>query len=153
MSYGYRVQLNEVLNELIGRREPFTAKEVTDAIHEMFEESGGYHDPVGVKRIQTDLMRTFEKGDMPGYCITVHPFVDEDGYCFMGLGFEPFNPMDPLDIILEPEEGEGEDVKCNLHLHLKRMLDRLAEKADCSEEDLVRSILIRGIQLIYDEMD
>lgn len=155
MSYGYRTEFQEILNELLNQRQTFGATEVVAAIKFMHEESGQYHDPVEIKKIKSELMSLFEKGQMPGYCVRPLPYVDDNGVGWE-LKFEPFNPMDPLDLILPPENEEGDAkciASCHLHLEFAELVQKLAERADCTEDTMIRSILIRGLQLIYDEMD
>lgn len=156
MSYGHGIALQEILNEFISLRESFDAQEITEAIQIIHEESGQYHDPIEIKKIKTELLALFEKGEMPGYCMRPEPFIDDDGELYWSLRFEPFNPMDPLDLILPPELEENDTkfvASCHIHAGFASLIRKLAKKADCDEDTLIRSVLIRGLQLIYDEMD
>lgn len=155
MSYGHRTAMQEILNEFVGMRQSFDAREVTDAIQIIHEESGQYYDPIEIKKIKAELLAMFEKGAMPGYCMKSEPYANETGV-YWSLRFEPSNPMDPLDLILPPELEEGDDeyiASCHIHVEFVDIIRKLSVKADCSEDTLIRSVLIRGLQLIYDEMD
>ena len=63
------------------------------------------------------------------------------------------NTADPqtLDLIEKPS-AQGQRVACVIHAHYKSLIKDVAGFADCNQDTLVRSILIKSLNLIKDQL-
>lgn len=122
---------------------------IKSLVEKMLEDEGGYYDPVVEKDLKAYLVALFEAGSIPGYCVTVRPAVDEEGPK-MVLEFAPENPYSTLDLILKPDKGQL--IRCKLHTQYKDLLKFICAKSGCTQEMMVRSILVKALDLINDQL-
>ena len=117
----------------------------------LIEENGIYKDQISDNKLKSAAIEYFEKGNMPGYCITAHPYVDDDGPKFL-IEFTPNNPMsiNSIDILDIPDRFER--VTCKLHPYYKDFLRFLSSESGISQDMLARSVLTRGLSLIIDQL-
>jgi hypothetical protein len=134
---------------LVESGQPFDITDVKTVIETILDDNNTYYDPIEPKKLKSYLMELFEKGYMLGYNLSTRPVVDEDGPKIM-MEFTPENPLGSIDLIIKPEVGKK--VQCTIHPQYKSLLKIICEKADCSQDVMIRSILIRALDLIHDQM-
>lgn len=134
---------------LVETGQPFDINDVKTVVETILEDNNEYYDPIKVAELKSYLLELFEKGYMLGYCLTTRPVVDEDGPQIL-MEFAPENPLGTLDLIIKPESGNK--VQCTIHPEYKTLLKEICEKAECTQDVMIRSILVRALDLIYDQM-
>lgn len=134
---------------LIEAGQPFDVNDVKTVVEAILEDGGKYHDPIDEKDLKSYLIEIFEKGYMMGYCLTTRPIIDEDGPKML-LEFSPENPLGSIDLIIKPEKGDK--IQCTIHPQYKDLLKIVCKKAECTQDVMIRSILIRALDLINDQM-
>lgn len=134
---------------LIEADQTFDVSDIKNVIENILEDNNKYYDPIKDHELKMFLINLFEKGNMPGYCLTTRPVIDETGPRML-LEFTPENPLGSLDLIIKPEKGNT--VQCKLHPQYKTLLKRICVKVKCTQDVMVRSILIRALDLIHDRM-
>jgi hypothetical protein len=134
---------------LVETGQPFDIEDVKTVIETILDDNNKYYDPIELKELKSYLLELFEKGYMLGYCLSTRPIVDAEGPQIV-MEFTPENPLGSIDLILKPEAGNK--VQCVIDPQYKTLLKSICEKADCSQDVMVRSILVRALDLIYDQM-
>lgn len=147
--YPYSSQVQYAVKGLIGTAQPFNVDDIKELVESLLKDSGTYYDPVADIDLKLFLMSMFEQGHMPGYCLTTKPVIDEDGPK-MVLEFIPENPFAILDLVAKP--AESDNIKCALHPQYKDLLKFICKKINHTQDTVVRSILIKALDLIHDQM-
>ena len=146
----YSTELKNIVLGLISTGQSFDVSDVFDLLKEILEEKGMYHDPIKKRELKHTLVHIFERGGMIGYCLTSKPMVDETGPFFL-FEFTPSNPMGTLDLINKPDK-DGKKIGCIIHPQYKHLIERISDIAGCTHDTLVRSLLIRSVNLIHDQL-
>lgn len=148
---GHLMQLQIALRGMMGSRQSFDVEEMCELVNKLLQEAqeGGYTDPVTPDIIRSELMHVFERGELPGYSITMKPVIGEDGP-YHTVQFSPTNQLDPLDLI----ESNNKYVKvaCNIPPDYREFMIALSKRVDCTQDMLLRSILIRALDLIHGDV-
>jgi len=95
------------------------------------------------------LLYLFENGEFPGYCLKSKPMIGPKGPFFV-LEFAPENPMLPLNMIPVPEVRKK--IVCTLDSYHKDMIKHIANKAGCSQDMLIRSMLVFSLSMLVDAL-
>jgi hypothetical protein len=146
----YAAELRHAIDDLIGTKRPFGFNEIRECLEKLLEGNPKYTDSIKQPELKLELLKLFEIGCMPGYALVSKPMVGDDGPYFI-LEFSPENPMATLDLIDKPE-SDGQKVSCTIHLYYKNMIKDVAGLADCNQDTLVRSILIKSLNMISDQL-
>lgn len=146
----YSAELKLVIEDLVGTKRSFNFIEIKEYLEKILEKNSKYCDPIKMKDLKNQSLNLFEQGCMPGYCLISKPMVSAAGPYFI-LEFSPDNPMATLDLIDKPE-SDGQKVSCIIHLYYKNMIKDVAGLADCNQDTLVRSILIKSLNMINDQL-
>jgi hypothetical protein len=150
--HGHLMELQTALRGMIGNRQSFDIEEMSELVNKMLQETrepGDYYDPVTPETIKLELMQVFERGELPGYSITMKPVIGENGP-FHTVQFSPTNQLDPLDLI----ESSSKYVKvaCNIPAEYREFMIALSKRVECTQDMLLRSILIRALDLIHEDV-
>ena len=148
--YQYSNETQLVIRGMVEASQPFDLEDIKVLTETLLEDDGKYFDPIVTQDLKAFLLTLFERGHMPGYCLTTEPICDEEGPK-MNIEFIPENLMASLDLINKPGEG-GQSVTCVLHPQYKEFLKYICLKAECSQDTMVRSILIKALDQIRDQM-
>jgi hypothetical protein len=144
--FNYADELKTTVEDLVKSKKSFGIAQIKDNIKKTAKKKGS----LKMRDLRLALLESFEKGAMPGYCLLAKPMVGEDGPYHV-LEFTPDNPMGTLDLIEAPEI-DGQQVGCLLHLYYKNMIDDIAGLADCTQDTLIRSIMIKCLNQISDQL-
>lgn len=134
---------------LVETGQPFDVEDVKTVVETILDDSNKYYDPIETKELKSYLIELFEMGYMMGYCLATRPVIDASGPKVL-LEFSPENPLSTIDLIVKPKTGDK--VQCTIHAHYKDLLKRVCKKAECTQDTMIRSILIRSLNLINDQM-
>jgi len=146
----YSLELKCVIESFVIVKQPFGFADIKECLEKILEENDKYCDPIEEKELRIRSINFFERGGMPGYCLASKPMVGIDGPYHI-LEFSPENPMATLDLIEKPS-AQGQRVACVIHAHYKSLIKDVAGFADCNQDTLVRSILIKSLNLIKDQL-
>jgi hypothetical protein len=144
--FNYADELKAAVDDLVKSKKAFGVMQIKDDIKKTTKKKSS----LKMRDLRLALLEAFENGNMPGYCLLSKPMVGEDGPYYV-LEFTPDNPMGSLDLIEAPEI-DGQQVGCLLHLYYKNMVYDIAALADCTEDTLIRSILIKCLNQISDQL-
>ena len=147
--YPYSVETQLVIKGMIETSQPFDIDDIKALTETVLEDDGKYFDPIIRKDLKAFILSLYERGYIPGYLLTTKYVCDEHGPR-VALEFIPENGLSHLDLIDKPEVGHP--VKCVIHPQYKDLLVQICRKAKCSQDTLVRSILIRALDLINDQL-
>ena len=148
--YPYSTETQYAIRGMIEAAQPFDIEDIKTLTETILEDDGKYYDPIIHKDLKTFMLSIFERGHMPGYCLVTRPVCDEKGPRII-IEFMPENGLAALDLINKPTAG-GKPVSCILHSQYKDLLKYVCEKADCTQDIMVRSILIMALDMIKDQM-
>ena len=144
--FNYTSELKTTVEDFVKSKKSFGIMQIKATIKKTAKKKGS----IKMRDLRLALLESFEGGNMPGYCLVSKPMVGEDGP-YHALEFTPDNPMGTLDLIEAPEV-DGQKVECLLHLYYKNMVEDIADLADCTEDTLLRSILIKCLNQISDQL-
>ena len=147
--YPYHDETQFAILGMIEACQSFDISDIKTLTETILEDDGKYYDPVIRKDLKTYMLTMFEKGHMPGYCVIPNFVCDEYGPKVI-LEFIPENDLSSLDIINKPTTGNS--ATCLLHPQYKRLLKDVCKKADCTQDMMIRSILVRALDLINDQL-
>ena len=149
--HGFTKELKEAVNAFVALKHSFSIDDVKTVIDEITKQSGAYKDQITTDKIRKALFVMLEKGDIPGYCLSPKPIVDEDGPKYI-LEFALYNPMaiSKLEMLELPQVYER--VNCRIHPYYKRILRALSKTTNASQDMIARSILTRGLSLVFDQL-
>lgn len=144
-------EIQHAVQELISVGQSFDVNEIRDIVELMLGDNSndGYQDPVREPDVKKFLVKMFEKGGMPGYCLILKPMIGEKGP-FVTFEFKPENPFAAVDLIGKPEDARP--VHCQIHPYFKELIKEVSEHAKCSQDQMVRSILIKALMMIRDQI-
>lgn len=145
----HSAEIQYAVRELISVGQSFDVNEIREIVELMLEDDGSYHDPVRETDVKKFLIRMFEAGGMPGYCLVTKPMVGEKGP-FITFEFKLENPFGSVDLISKPVDGKT--VSCNIHPYFKDLIKEISKHAKCSQDQMVRSILIKALMMIKDQL-
>jgi len=146
--YSHEIQF--AIKELMSVGQSFDVVEIREIVEMMLQDNGGYFDPVKEPGVKKALLMLFEKGAMPGYCLTLKYMVGEDGP-FVTYEFKPENPFATVTLIKKPTEG-GKKVTCTIHPYFKELIIEISKHAGTSQDQMVRSILLKALMMVRDQV-
>jgi hypothetical protein len=134
---------------MVEASQPFDVEDIKTLTETILEDDGKYFDPIVPKDLKMFILAMFEKGHIPGYLLSTKYICDARGPKVV-LEFLPENGLSSLDLIDKPEKGRP--VKSVLHTQYKELLELICKKAGCTQDMMVRSILVRALDLINDQL-
>ena len=150
--YQYPKETQYAIKGMVDASQPFDIEDIKSITETILKTDGDgqFFDPIVEKELKNFMMTMFEKGYMPGYYASTKFVCDETGPKII-LEFSPENALNSLDLIEKPGD-DGLSVKCTLHPQYKRLLKEICEKAQTTQDMMVRSILVRALNSIYDQL-
>ena len=145
----HSAEIQLAVRELISVGQSFDTNEIREIVELMLKENKGYHDPIREPDVRKFLIKLFEKGGMPGYCLILKPMVGDDGP-FVTFEFKLENPFTTVDLINRPKDAKL--IRCNIHPYFKELIKEISEHAGCSQDQMIRSILIKSLLMIHNEL-
>ena len=149
--HGFTEELKEAVRAFIELKHPFSIGDIKTVVDEIVTQHGVYKDPITLGRVKKLLLSMLEKGDIPGYCLMSRPIVDDDGPKYI-LEFSPHNSMSISKIEMLDTPETYERVSCKIHPYYKRILRALSKTTNVSQDMIARSILTRGLALVFDQL-
>lgn len=147
--YPYQTETQFAIRGMIEASQSFDVEDIKTLTETILEDDGKYFDPIVSKDLKMFILTMFEKGHIPGYWLTTKYVCDSRGPKVV-LEFLPENGLSSLDLIDKPEKGRP--VKSTLHIQYKELLEYICKKAGCTQDMMVRSILVRALDLINDQL-
>ncbi len=147
--YQYHTETQSAIKNLVEASQPFNIDEIKSLTENILKNCGKYYDPIVSNDLKIFLLSMFEKGHIPGYYLTVKPIIDGHGPR-MVLEFIPENVMSTLDLIDKPENGHK--TTCELHKQYKELLKYICDRAECTQDTMIRSILVKALDMINDQL-
>ena len=148
--YPYQTETQYAIRGMIDVGQPFDVEDIKVLTETILEDDGKYYDPIVQTDLKSFMMAMFEKGNIPGYLLMPKYVCDEKGPK-VTLEFIPENALNSLDLINKPD-SDGKSVKCTLHHQYKSLLEMICAKANCTQDMMVRSILVRALDAINDQL-
>jgi hypothetical protein len=148
--YQYQTETQYAIRGMVEAAQPFDIDDIKVLTETILEDDGKYHDPVIAKDLKMFMLALFEKGHIPGYLLMPKYVCDETGPK-VTLEFIPENALTSLDLINKPDK-DGRSVKCVLHGQYKELLEMICAKANCTQDMMIRSILVRALDAINDQL-
>lgn len=148
--YPYPDQTQIAIKGMIEASQSFDVEEIKSLTEAILKDCGEYRDPIVEQELKNFMLTLFEYGRMPGYCLVPKYVCDEDGPKIT-LEFVPENAYASLTLIHKPEKN-GKKVTCTIHDQYKEFIKRISDKAGCSQDMMVRSILIHALEMINDHL-
>jgi len=139
--------MQEAVESFTRNRSTFNIKELRTKLNEIHDESEGYFNDITPRAVKRALLRLFETGNIPGYCIKTRPIIGERGP-FHIIEFAPENPMSSLDLLQIPNRPKR--TICHLDKDDKDLLIAMARKMKCTQDTLARSLLVQSLELLVD---
>jgi len=128
---------------------PFDTNDIKELTETILIDDGKFYDPITEMDVRSYLLAVFEKGYMPGYYITTKYICDDVGPKII-LEFAPENELGTLDLIIKPEDGVL--AKCLIHPEYKELLKEICKKVNTTQDMFMRSILVKALDAIYDQL-
>lgn len=148
--YPYQTETQYAIRGMLEVGQPFDVDDIKILTETILEDNGKYYDPIKPQDLKIFLLTLFEKGHIPGYYLVPKYVCDETGPK-VTLEFAPENGLATLDLINKPTSN-GKPVHCTIHKEYKQLLEFICKKADCSQDMMVRSILIKALDSINDQL-
>lgn len=150
MMYPYSKETQFAIRGMMEAAQPFDIEDIKVLTETILEDGGKFFDPIIEGDLKNFMLTMFEKGYMPGYCLGTKYVCDEEGPKIL-LEFCPENAFAFIDLIDKPEK-QGKPVNCTIHPEYKDLLRTISKKAKCTQDTMVRSILIKALNKIYDQL-
>ncbi len=129
----------------------FDINDIKTLTENILKDNGKYYSPIIEEDLKDYMLSMFEKGDIPGYLLSPKYVCDENGPK-VTLEFIPENSLAILDLIKKPSKKNEAIVKCTIHKPYKDFLKSICKKAKCSQDMMIRSILIKTLDIIHDQL-
>ena len=146
----YTHEIQYAIKELMSAGQSFDVIEIQEIVELILQDVGGYYDPVEESSIKKALLMLFEKGAMPGYCLILKYMVGDDGP-FVTYEFKPDNPFATVTMIKKPEE-DSKRLSCVIHPYFKDLIVEISKHAGTTQDQMVRSILIKALIMVRDQV-
>lgn len=149
LMYPYQAETQSVIRGMIEACQSFDIEDIKALTETVLEDDGRYYDPIVENDLKSFILALFEKGHIPGYYLLPKYVCDNEGPK-VTLEFVPEDSFGALDLIDRPDYGKS--VKCNLHKGYKDLLEYICKKANCSQDMMVRSILVKALDEIKNHL-
>lgn len=152
MDHKYQIEVLNIIDKLIASSARFTIYDIKNIVEESLQNNNIYYDEIDYNSLKSFVIDLFESGDIINYNLSVkYIYDDDDDTPKTILEFVPSNPFDYISIIKKPIDDYSK-ISCNIHNYYKKLIKLLSGKIGCSQDALIRSILIVSLNMINDRL-